>query len=416
MNGTQDHTAGLATEASGPTLDQQNEGNYSNAFDAAMQRAGIGGEQVVEKADEAEVTPETKTETPTVQKSAEPEPEFPAELLTGEKPAEKTAEPEKDDLDDILPSPKLGEQQRSNFAKLKDLTRAARKEAAEFRAQLEEARKTPKTTADQIAEREQMTKYQSRIAELEETIERAHFQSSPRFKRLSEGAAQAITDAKSYLEGTEVDGAIVDAASRATGAKRIRILEDAGLSPAVIAAVAPHLAEADRLNREQSVALENSKGLREQWEREEAARQQHAEASIRAEEDRIFNETGEKISKVFEPFQKIPGNDKWNAAVDALEARAKEFYNGKMSYEDIAEIARYGVGARTLHRMYHVLREENKTLKERLGKMSVAQPNGGGANGGSGNGATNNQPMTEDQLFQARQEAFERSMAAHGGI
>jgi len=395
----EDHTAGLATETSPETVEQRNVSIFENAFNDAMAKQPQAPEP-----SEAPTEPKAQVQPP-AKADPVPEPEFPEELLTGEKPAPK--EPEKDDLDDIQPSTKMGEAQKGNFAKLKDLTRAARAEAQQFKAELEKLKTAPKETG---ADPEEIKTYRQKIAEMEALVERTNFESSPKYRALVDAGRQAITDAKAYLEGTEIDPSVIDYAAIAKGKARTALLRDAGIDAETIALIAPSLAEADRKERERGQALENAKGMQSEWQQQEKARQESQKAYKQAEEDGIFDTVMTKVAKVFEPFQKFEGAEKWNTQREALMQRAKDAYNGdKLSLEEFAEVVAYGVGAKVIHNLYHTVRAENKTLKERLSKVSAAQPSNGSTNGRTTEPVRNG-PMSEEQLFAERAASFDRAM------
>jgi hypothetical protein len=393
MSDTLENTA---IAAPGVTPQQEAHTAFAGAFDKAMEKRGGGPP--------AEQAPASQAPPP----KAQPEPdkakesEFPAELMG----AEKAPEPEaKDDLDDIQPSPKMGEQQKGNFARLKELARAARTEAAQAKKELETARALPPAQTDGEA----IKQAQQKLKEMEDLVERSNFVMSPKYQRMTEAHEQSITDAKSYLEGEDVPASVIDAAARVNGAKRTAILREAGLDAETIALIAPHLAQADHIAREQGKALESSKTIREEWQRELTAREEAGKAAERAEEDRVFSEGAAEIGKLFEPFQKIPGAEKWNAQVDALQAEAKEFFNGKMSLESMRDIALYGVGAKVLHKMFHAVRDENKVLKEQLGKLKAAQPGGGSPPNGRSEPPKQG-AMSGQELFNQRMASFDAAM------
>lgn len=393
---------GLATFSSGDTIEQQNFGKFETAFDEGLAKA-TAELQAEDAGKETAAKPaEAKTETP------KEEPEFPSELMTGEKPEEKPKEAEHDDLDDIQPSPKMGEAQQSNFKKLKDIARAARKEAAEIKASLESF-KAEAAKKSAPVETDELKAARQRIAEMEEHIERANFTMSPRYAKMQQARDNFIAEAKTYLEGGEISPAVIDAASRVTGAKRVAVLREAGVDPETIGAITANLVSADQMNRSMEDSIKNSKELRSQWEAEEASRAEARKASERAEEDRIFSEVGDAVAKVFEPFQRIEGAEKWNGQADGLRAQAKEFFNGSMSLEDMAEIAYYGVGAKVLHRMFHVQRGELKSLKEQLAKLKAAQPGAGSTNGAS-KPVQKAGSMTEEELFNQRAASFNQGL------
>jgi hypothetical protein len=329
------------------------------------------------------------------------EPEFPTELMTGE-PAEVIEEKD-EELDSIQPSKKMGDESRANFDKLKGIAKTAKQEAARLAKELATAKEKPAAT--EKPNDEAIKAANDRIAELEATLEKANFTLTPKYQKIVQDVDQAIADAKGYLQGTEIPEGIIDAAARATGAKRLAILREAGVDAETIAAISPFLAQADRSERERIASLEGSKGWREQQAAHDSAQAAAQKTRERAEEDSTYNAVGEQVAKAFEPFQVIPGREKWNAQVETLKAEAKEFFNGAMPLEKVAEIAYYGVGAKVIHRMFHAQRAEVKALKEQVAKLTAAQPNGGDRLGsGELNGSA---PKTQEELHAHRAASFD---------
>lgn len=397
------NTEGLATETSGATLQQKNAALYAESFNA------------ISKPDPMEVAPGTAPSKDEPQEQKKPETtqdesEFPKEVMTGEK---EPAPEEKDDLDEIQPTPKMGEASRANFDKLKQAAREARIEVARVKAELEAARNAKPAAA---VDNEELTAIKARAAELEAVVEKANFAMSDKFRAVVAEGESEIASAKSFLEGTEIDPAVIDLAARLRGPKRAAALREAGIDTDNIALIGTHLAENDRIEARKAHMLEHAKTERAQWEQQAAAQKEAQLVAERAEEDRVYAEVGAEIAKLFEPFQKIPGADKWNADVDALTQQAKEFFNGKMTIKEMAEIAYYGVGAKKIHRMFHTQRAEVKALKEQLSKLKVAQPAQGSANGHT-NGASSNgsgHPKSADELRAERIATFNEMVANRG--
>lgn len=409
-------TEGVASEAMADNSAAETATALSNAFDQALARQQDKAPQVDndEMAPKEQKLPESKpVEKPAEkavpeQKPEKPaeEPEFPSELMTGEKPEQKA---EKDDLDEIVLSNKVGEQTRTNFDRLKAIAREARQQAQKFQKELETAKTS--APAQAVPDAEELKAAREKVRQMEELVERSQFTLSPKYQQIVAEGEQAIADAKEYLKGSEIDPAIIDMATRVTGAKRTQVLKDAGIDPETIALISPHLAAVDRAERNRVQALEQSKTWRAEQEAQAVAQQEAERAREREEEDRVFNEVSAEVDKAFEPFQKVPGADKWNAQVDRLNAEAKEAFSGNISLPKMVEIIKLGVGAAIVHKMFHVQRTELKALKEQLAKRKASEP---ALDAGSTNGHSERKqgPMTESELFQDRMEAFNSALAS----
>lgn len=396
-----DTSEGIATEVSGPTQAETNFGSFENAFNKAVAASPPENDALAEIEAQKPAPAAKNAEAAPVVTDATEESEFPPEMMGKDAPVKEAA---KDDLDEIQPSAKMGQESRSNFDKLKAIAKEARVERDKFKSEFEALKAKPVIVADSDA----LKQAHDRVREMEATLERSNFQLSPKFKAIVTEKNQAIEDAKAYLEGSEIDKSVIDLAARLTGPKRVAALRDAGIDPETIASISPFLAHSDRKERESQQALDQSASLRQEWEAQEQQSAHARKAQERAEEDRIYSEVGQRVSKVFAPFQKVEGAEKWNAQVESLNAQAKEFFNGSLPMDQMAEIAYYGVGAKVVDRMNHALKSENKALRDQVSKLSAAQPNVAGSSNGKPEAAR--PPANQDELKSHLMNAFDREM------
>lgn len=216
-----------------------------------------------------------------------------------------------------------------------------------------------------------------RAAQLEQKLERAAYAESPKFQRFNAEEAAELGSAKSYLEGTEINPGIIEAAARTAGQARLRLLRDAGMDTETIAAIGPHLARADAIRRERDASLENWKsGLAADQEAQRAQRAQEEERRV-ADEQKIFKQVGEKMKTTLEAFQRVDGHDKWNAMVEQNEKDAEAFFAGQKELPELAELAYEGVAARTTKLINNELRRQLNAANEELGRLRAAQPGTG---------------------------------------
>lgn len=353
---------------------------------------------------------ETKTGTPTPEK-VEPvkaeatkiEPDFPEQLLTGEKPAPKTESAPEDDVLKAEPPSNLSKKGAADWVKLRDAAAKKATEIETLRKELELVKAQPVTKPDEATIAE-LTAAKERLSELEQNLERASFERSTKFQAFVTSEKANIDGAKSFLEGAkdadgvDIDASVIDRAAALTGVKRLEVLRKAGLDSETIAAVAPYLTAVDGINRQKAESLANHKQTAAQWEAQAQAQAEQVRAREKAEEDRVFKEVGLEVSSKFEPFQKVEGHEKWNAQVDSLNAEAEEFFNGNVPLKRLAEIARYGVGAKVIHSMFHSTRAELKSAREEIAKLKAAQPGGG-------------EEAKKDPAAEAKMDPFERAAA-----
>lgn len=337
---------------------------------------------------------------PTTEKPPDAKPptkgEVPDHLITGDK-IEKPAD---DDISKIeLPkgaSPKSAEA----FARLKVRIEELESKRKEWEA-------APKVV-DPTDWKAKLEAAESRAAELEARVERTDFEKSPRFQQQFTTKEQnALKDATGYLEGSDVNPNVIELAARATGAARIKILGEAGVSGELLSAIMPSLRAYDDVQREKTAALENWKGTAAQWQAEQEKQKTAAEAQTRAQEERVMADVGKKVAANFEVYQKVEGHDAWNAQVDDLQTEAKKFFSGDMPLEQIAEVAYYGLGAKHLHAMFHTLQGKYREVQTELAKLKSASPGGGNANGGTNGHAD---PTDTLPLAQGAAARFDRAM------
>lgn len=350
---------------------QSDADQLKSAFNTEMKAAtGIDPVATVED----EVVEGTPTLVPTKVKEVvkdKSESLIPAEFID-KKPAEVVDEPLV--ADEVKQN--LKGKARESFDRLET---AAKTRIEKLQQELAEARKQP--TAAPAKEQEDAYKAAlERATVLEQELERAAYERSPKFQRFGAEEKAELGIAKSYLEGTEVNAAIIDAATHANGPARIKLMREAGMDAETIAAVGPHLARADALRRERDASLENWRaGLTHDMEAQKAQAKQQKEAR-EVEERTIFKTVGDEMKATLPAFKRVDGHEKWNAMVEQNEKDAEAFFAGTKPLPELAKLAYLGVSARTtmvmneeLTRMLNEARSENVRLK-------AAQPSSG--NGG----------------------------------
>lgn len=334
----------------------------------------------------------------------------PEELISGKKPEPKVDEAIAEIDAMVLPKNAKPEQVAS-FAKLKD---QAKKVILEKQARIVELQS--KTTdaasrADIEAANERVKAAESRAKELESTLERIAFTESPKFKRFLDDETATLASAKSYLEGTEINPAIVDVAAHTSGAKRIQMLREAGADAEQIAAIAPYLAEYDRIQRYKGAALENWKAESAQMSEQANAQREAQMAQRRQVEDKVWSQVVAETANDIAAYKKFDANDDWNARADELDAEAKRVFNGEgVELKDVAAYIRKGVAFDAEHEIRMAVTEELNKLIQENSRLKAAKPT-------AGNGAVP-APKADANLSdeQAHKNAFNTALAqARGG-
>jgi regulator of replication initiation timing len=264
------------------------------------------------------------------------------------------------------------------FALVKTQREALRAEVGKLTAEVETLRKAPKEDGALKGEVETLRK---RLADAEAIVERSAFEHSPKFKEFAAREQQQMKLAETYLEGSDTKPEVLQAAAVARGQQRLKILRDAGMDAEMIAAVVPHLSAIDTLQAQKSEALAKQGELSAQWDAEQKQAAQQREAYERHEDERAFDDRMEWAEKTMAPFQKVEGNEKWNAQVDRLKADAREFALGSMPREKLFELGMAGLAYKVEAARSARLADLLKAEREKNAALSTAQPDAGITNG-----------------------------------
>lgn len=338
---------------------------------------------------------------------AEPEVEVPAGFLKEEKEVkadEHVDEPlVTEDIRAKIPKGKASE----SFAALENAAKAKidalRKENAELKGR-------PAAAANPEIETELKTT-REKTRELEEKIERIAFQESPKYQKFGTEEKAEIAAAKSYIEGSEINPAILEAAASTHGAARMKLLTEAGLDANTIAIVAPHLARVDAIRRERDASLESWKQTVGQEQEQTKAQQKQAEEQRVAQEKQVFEKVRMGMSKL-PAFTKVDGQDKWNALVEQNLKESEDFFHGRKSLEELAQLGFRGVAQKTTELMNKELVKQVDALRAENTKLKAAQPDT------AARGETETKKVSADDpknSFEHHKNAFNSAKAALTG-
>lgn len=341
-------------------------------FTASMETVKNGGDT------DADKPADTQQQADKPEKTS-PVDDIPDEFIRSEQSKDQAQPPEKNEFNDEPPKEVKGAA-REAFKKLQQAADLKIKTLSQQLADFEKKAKESSSDAGPSKEHQEALKSASdRAAALEQELERAAYERSPRFQRFGKDEAAELTAAKSYLEGTEVSPSAIEMAARASGAQRVKILRDAGMDAETISLVGTNLARADAIRRDRDESLSNWKASREQELAGQDAARAAAEQKQRAQEDAVFKEVGEKIRGSLEGFRRIEGNAKWNALVEKNEKDAADFFAGNKSMQELAELAYQGVAATTTQMINAGLRKRLETALEENARLKAAQPGNGHA-------------------------------------
>jgi len=394
-----------------------------STFRDAMAAEKAKQPQAIAENPDIDATPTEPAVEPTPENPAEPavtqtppaadEPaksKVPEELLSGKK-----SEPKVDEalaaIDAMVLPKNAKPEQVASFGKLKEESKRIILEKQQRISELESKTSDAAPRAEIESANERVKAAETRARELESQLERVAFTESPKFKRFLDDEAATLASAKSYLEGTEINPAIVDVAARTTGANRIRMLREAGADAEQIAAISPYLAEFDRIQRYKGSAIENWKAESAQMS-EQATRQHEAVmAQRRQSEERVWSQVVSEISGDIAGYRKFDGNDAWNERAEQLDAESKRIFNGEgVDLKEVAQVIRQGVAYPVEREIRMALTEELNKANAKIAKLTAAKP-------AVGNGAAAS-PKVDPNMTdeQAHKNAFNRELAtARGG-
>ena len=315
---------------------------------------------------EPEVSKETKT------KEQKTDSEFPESLLEGVKVEEK----KQDDFLTAEPPPEIKGKARENFkrfqeqstAKIQGLQAELEKTQAEFKA-LKESGVQSESVAKELetlrAERQQ----------LNDEIEKIAFERSPKFRQQYIAREDSLKNqALKLLKSAGVDETLFEQAVIASEKKKFELLSDESLSDGHRSALASLLIQYDMLQEEKNQALSKSKEYASQLAQEEESKKQAEITQFQEKEKQVFTSALERISKTYEPFTKVEGNEAWNKQVETNVEVAKKFFSGQLSWDELAEMALYGSGAKTIHHMFKTVQTKLNEANAEIKRLKSASP------------------------------------------
>lgn len=337
---------------------------------------------------------------------------IPQHLLDGTDPGNADAPRSPvQELLDAAPPPKLSQAQAGNWQSMRKALEEADRDRSDLRRQLEDK---PKESAPAAVDDTEVKSLREKVQEYETELERAGFERSPTYRKLLNSQKGALDAAKSHLEGTEVSPTIIDVAAGLRGPRRAAALREAGMDAETIALISPFLAQHDMIGNDRETAMGQHKELQAQWDSQQKTLAEREESKVKAEEMRTFQTVHKIASKSYAPFQKVDGNEQWNAQVDALLVEAEAIYNGSLPLEKLADAAHAAVAYKVADKIMTSQRATIKDLREQLSKLTAAQPKAAESNGHvapaqNGNGRMQN----AEELARDAGTRFEQRLAAN---
>lgn len=376
---------------------------------------------------EPEPAPEPVPDT-TVSSTATPPPAEAAAKPRGDNAAVlpedifKPAEPEKPKTNEAIAAIEAMELPKGAKEKtvsgFQELKKKSIEEIQKASAKVEELeRKIAAATSNADIEKlnEKLKAAELKAAEIEDQWAKASLETSPVFQRqFIARERDALDRAKKFLEGTEVDPRIVEIAANSSGAKRLEILENAGLDTKIVNSIDSRLDRYDEIQKEKQIALENWRGQAAQWQEQQQQAAEAEKAKRSEQENRVFDAVVADLRNSLLPLRKSK-DESWNAVADQIITEAKEAYNGKgMPLKLISEVFVRGVADKhgIKDKVIEQLTEKNRLLNEENSKLRSAAP------GGTITQSTTTAPTKDQSKMSADERAkatFNEQMAAARG-
>lgn len=323
----------------------------------------------------------------------------PADVIDPDKPTDTKVHP---DVAEIMAAelPKgAKKEQIDSFAKLK--TAQATKlqvwidKANDLEQKISQGDNS-KTELEQL--RKQLAEANERAAKIGEDFEKVAFEKSPKFQAQFSAREQTAIDlAKSYLDGTEIKPDIIELAARATGRKRVEILQQAGVDDTVLQLISPHLAAFDTVQREKQAALENWKTLSKQEQQQAQQQQERAMAQRAEQENKVWESVVNKARTDLLPLRASKENPEWNSRSEELVTRAKQIFNGDgADLPTFGETILKGVAYDAQQEVVEHLRGEVASLRAENGRLKSAAPGATMTSGSQDNGTTSAPKASRD--------------------
>lgn len=270
------------------------------------------------------------------------------------------------------PPANASQSSKANHAAMRKGLERANTTISDLRKENEELRAKPAATPAEIEERLKVAEQTAKDREQE--LERVAFERSPRFQKFVKDGEAELLSAKGYLEGTEINPNVIDLAARTVGAKRAQLLTESGMDQTTIGLVGSHLARADAINRERESMQEHWKETDTQWRAEQNKVQETRAAQIKANEDKVFQAVGKKVSETLAPFQRVEGNDEWNTGVDERLKEAQEYFDGKKPLDQTSQLIYEGIAGRVYQAAFEDLRTKYNDLVADNERTKAARP------------------------------------------
>lgn len=304
---------------------------------------------------------------------------------------------------------------RANFDKLEKAaqTRIAAERAANeaLRKELAEAKSGKPTDTEQLAK--EAKEHRERADELQARLERAAYLQSPKYEKFGTEESAELKLAKGFLEGGEVNPAIIEAAAQTQGAHRMKIMRDAGMDSETIAAVSPYLARVDAIRRERDQSVDAWKTERTLDQSRLKTQQDQQEQAQRAQEKAVYDEVMSK-AKAMPAFTRVDGNDKWNALVDQNYKEAEEFAQGRKPLAELFELGFNGVANRTTQLMNQELTKQLNEVRTELSRLKAAQPSVGKTGEAEAKKPTSETAKDQTEHYKNAFNAAKAEVAANG--
>lgn len=311
---------------------------------------------------------------------------------------DKTAEPVVDEYEELIKQKPSGQMKHEHWERIKQVAQTKvdeiSKERDALRAELEERKKLPLPKEFE----EEITTLREAKKKADADRERFAYRESESYhKDFVQPDEQLRDQVRAIGKEYELDAKGLETILESKGRRRDEAVDELEISSSAKDRLNGLLKDIDLLDGRRQAALSRSDAEMKAIRTEEM-RQQKAKAEAEAAEDeRVWNKALETARAKLVGFRKEPGNDGWNQKVEENEALAKDYFSGRCSAEQVAEISLRGINSLMQDKVIEAMKKENAELKKTNAALTAANPGGGAAPGTK----PNTDGMSTDQQVMA---------------
>lgn len=259
----------------------------------------------------------------------------------------------------------------ASFSKLKEISKS---QIAKLQTELEQLKSRNGGNGDLEVLKKELTDYRTKYGELEERFGRELYTASPQFQaNFIEKEQAAITGAKAYLDGSDVEPGIVDMIVHLPPKKRAETLAERGVDQYAAGGILAELSRYDGVQRDKSKAIENWKTDVARSVEQQTLQQQEQESKRKEQEENVWKEAISNLDLI--PLRKSK-DETWNSRGGQILERAKQMFNGDTDLKTLAVNQIKGEAYDALNDVVTSLVGQLKDVRAENAKLKANKPGG----------------------------------------